>query len=270
LDLVGAAMSVNLSGQIQAMSPMGEVLFSKGDRNRLFRLAGHRAGLYWIATWLPKRWDYAYALSLGWRQRPPRDPGLVVKKIVDHQPFYETGEFIYNANRAAPYVSAAAGRVNLTITVPIGHGLKPDLAKVFRYVPRHEVNAVADAFKWSVLMILNDGTSTISKGRGIGKKRLSQEIRAQAKSAQYNRWGVKKGEIHKGNAALISRAAALRAERAPLEGRKRRQSERYANYIEAQQGDINRAARIRSDNAARQRRWRHRERAAIASHFSHL
>lgn len=263
-------MSVRLSDTVTALTPMGEVLFSAGDRNKLMRMSGFAAGKHWISTWLPKRWDYSYALALGWRQKPPRDTGLIVRKSPDNLPFYETGEMIQKANQAAPKVSATKGRVTMTVTVPIGHGLDPRIAAPFRRVPAHEIQDTANAFRAAFLDLLNQGTETISKGRGIGRQRLSASARAAAKSSQYNRWGYKKNQMPPTNAGLQSRAADLRGQRAAFNAQRQKQSDFYADGIDAMRSDPHRAARIRSDNAGRQRRWRHRDRARKAAYYSHL
>jgi hypothetical protein len=250
-------MGTLLSRQVEAMSPKAQALFTPGDRARLFRLAGWAAGSRWIESWMPRRWDLNYAHGLGYRVKftPSR---LVPRPWEDNLPYYQSGVMVQAAMGARPVVSSAKGRVKIAVVVPIGHPLRPDLAKAFKTVPAMEAMDVADAFRDAVVSILESGTTTITRGRGKGRLSLSAALRAQAKTIQGRK--ATAGMSAVGSAQLRGIAMGMQGERAAFNAKRLRKSGTYSDWMESVRLDPNRAKHIRASGAARQQRFRARQR----------
>lgn len=134
-------------------------IFEPRERNAIVKAAMERAGRYWIAVWMMRRFTkYAYMLgyraSGKWNLRKKRDTGAEATPfwgLTPHgggpaAPGYSqhNGAKMADAVRGASVSSVGiAGRESLTIKIPYGHPIPSDKSAVFRKLPKHEVDAMA-------------------------------------------------------------------------------------------------------------------------------
>lgn len=169
------------------------------DWNRLLAIAGASCGWFWIDNLMPRRWDPAYARSLGYIGKNSQTP------------FYRSGKWVTAAAASHPLVRAKGGGItSIRIIVPVGHGITPSTSQAFKRIPDAEARLIGKAFRDAVIRVLV-GTNARLVRSGVNKgkmrARLTMAQRDQAANAR-NRGGIdpstSRAGIHQGMANRMS------------------------------------------------------------------
>lgn len=146
-------------------------LFRQREQNEIIRNAMQRTGDFWLVVFMPRRFtDYArrflrYNPFAKWE-----DTKVALAKrgvIASPQPT----PMVYTGISRATALSRsrAEGRATKTkavaiVRMPLGHAVRPQISKIFKYLPRHEVERIAQVFDKALVEAIADGFKARASG----------------------------------------------------------------------------------------------------------
>jgi hypothetical protein len=164
--------------------PLFDFIFKPAQRNRAYKSAMIFGAGYWIAEFMPRRFDDAYAKLLGYQIGPgwTKAKSRILKFL---RPFYGlTGDannrgytkMIRSVNAARPVAASSSTKgQRLAIRIPFGHPLNPFHARVFTRIPYWEEERVAEKAAVALDYMLQNPTSV--KGYKPPKQRKAPSTR---------------------------------------------------------------------------------------------
>jgi hypothetical protein len=136
------------------LGPRARGVFTTKGWNDALRAAGIAAGNWWIANYLPLRWNRAYAV--GQLNYTPRSKSRLAALRRGVPPFYLTGQMRSMAySRSHTEAVAKKGGARFWIVCPVGHPLQPSTAEDFRTLPAREKTAVAREYRKAIIDALS-------------------------------------------------------------------------------------------------------------------
>ena len=132
------------------------------------RAAALGAGNHWLATSLPRRWDWGYAVRV-----------LGANAGKDGQPFFARGRMIMLAAAARARATSKGGGVNLRISIPAaGLSFHPAQRAAFTRLPQAERMQLDEQFAITMAAAINEAMSGLSSK--VSSRRRSATIRLGA------------------------------------------------------------------------------------------
>ncbi len=195
------AIRLQLVAQEKALS-----LFSNRERSAILKASIARAGLFWLSTYLPKRFtDYAkqlgYKITVKYEKRKLKEGG-------------EVRPLVYSGNMANAALSGATAKgmangdkVAVLLRIPQGdHQLAMVVQRVMRTIPESEIKDLAREFGKVLAAIINNADlSDPDKSRLTVPQRKPSQVRIRHLHAPQRRTSTR------GNAAYDRRVQASEA-----------------------------------------------------------
>lgn len=157
--------------------------FTAAGWNEALRQAGIAAGTWWIATYLPMRYDRGYAMGvLGYRPKGGNRQRVLAGI---EPPFFESGLMQRMNQGARVRAVAKKGGARFWVVIPTGHPLAPNLATAFRTVPPQESRGVAKAYRRALIQAVQQGRATAyaKQQAKLAAKARERAFRAQDRAA---------------------------------------------------------------------------------------
>lgn len=147
--------------EIDAISSKAVGLFSPGQATKILKLAAYQTGIDWIDNYLVLRFNPSYARQLGYTFGGGKD----------RIPFFERGQMLEQAKLARPKVIGKKGKIDVTVSFPIGHPIASEVLAVFKRIPQREARFLAVRMKEN----FEAEMGLAQRKRSGGKFRLSKE-----------------------------------------------------------------------------------------------
>ena len=165
----GGPIRVQIEAQNAALR-----LFSQSEQNTIVRTAVRAAGEVWVAVFLPKRFS-TYANMLGYRvtnKWKDNKVSLARRGVIpgpQPTPMVYTGVMRATAiARARADGRATKSKAVAIIKIPFGHAVRPELTKVFKTIPKHEIVRMAQEVQRQLVLLIATGKAT---GKAKGPQR---------------------------------------------------------------------------------------------------
>lgn len=137
-------------------------LFDQRTQNDITREAMRRVGEFWIAVFLPQRFDRSkravppgYGASKAWEQSKV---DLAKRGVIDGpQPTPLVYLGVMRANvmaKARAEARATRNRAYVIIRLPIGHAIRPKIKQILRWLPDYEIKRISEVLEKQMVLLL--------------------------------------------------------------------------------------------------------------------
>jgi hypothetical protein len=136
------------------------------ERNALLRSAGKRAANEWRFRYVPLRFTSA-VLGAPWFYDYPSQTPMIYKGTMIRQVF--TGQI----NVTAKTDAGGTQQVKSEVSLPFGHGVIPEIARVWRIIPPNEVQFFAERFAFHAIAEQRQLVTNVPRGQSRLRLRLA-------------------------------------------------------------------------------------------------